>query len=1147
MIRDALRRVPRRTLAAACAAAVLAWPLWAWADPVTLFGAASWAAGAAGFTSAATALAYMAIAAAVYGAVTSRRQARAKAAAQRAAYNASLEDRSVTLLQAAPPWRIVYGRSITGGDIVAIFTTDKTGTRSDATTYTKADALKHLVIVWAAHECQAVNELYVDGVPLGTLDGSGWVTAGEFYSTLTVHREITIVAGGSSTQPYAPTVLKSVRANPPDTTLPVDASYTITGGGLTINNTSGFNAVVTFTLPVPTPSVRASHHLGTAAQTVDAYLNGVAATEWTADHRLRGLCYSVVTLDLENPRFQGGPPNITADVSGRKVLDTRTSTTAYSENPALIVRDFLTAPWGYECAAADIDTTACNTAANACDALITLTIGGSSTPNQPTYTCNGVLTTAQSREALLEQLVAPMAGFAVYGAKWHIVAGAWTAPVLALTDDDLVGQIEIVQADAGLDEAFNGVRGMHVPRGKAVPVEFDQYQNATFVAADGAELWSDIDLPWVDNKARARNLARIFVERARNALAIRYPAKLRAWPLQVGDRVTVTSTEYGFATKNFRVTDWQFGPRSPVLLTLQEDEAAAYDLADAATADPAPNTNLPNPWAVAALGGVSVASGTAHLVKLPDGTIDTRAQVSWTAIADPYITDGSGVVRLRWRRLARDPANLWHEIEVPGNETKAIIAGLSAYDILAIEAQAINGLGARGVPVYVVHTVVGKTAPPADVASLAAAAITGAIRLTWAPNTEADYAATELRLGTVWASGTRLDTGAAGSTEVVGNAYLWAWPAPGSYTVMARHRDTTGNLSTSTTSLAVTVTATDIAVGGGNLLRNSSFEVDANADGLGDGWALFTNGGAAVTYKVAGPDGRAHGALAQRIEFNGATGTSDFIFLRQDAEARGVIGGGPMVLSGHFQSDLNTPQVRLFVGFYNAAASLISSLTSAWLTLSGGQNRLQYAFDAPSGTATVRAEAVVGNVGNASASRIYIDALQLEIGRAMTAYAPRADEILAGQVGTVELAAEAATGLATATSTLGTSVNNGTSTQTRATATWVNATGAAVQVQIEAYVPLSSLSWNVSPPSVARVSYRYSSTTLGTVTRLMCDNAALQPAGGSLLIGASAEQVTLPAGETLTLELLWELTHTALAVLNPGAQTCATRIAAIKR
>jgi hypothetical protein len=79
-------------------------------------------------------------------------------------------------------------------------------------------------------------------------------------------------------------------------------------------------------------------------------------------------------------------------------------------------------------------------------------------------------------------------------------------------------------------------------------------------------------------------------------------------PSAFGARVRVTSTEYGFDAKAYRVTDWQFGLSSAVVLTLQEDDATIYDLADAATADPTPNTNLPNPWLVAAITGLAATS-----------------------------------------------------------------------------------------------------------------------------------------------------------------------------------------------------------------------------------------------------------------------------------------------------------------------------------------------------------------------------------------------------------------------------------------------------------------------------------------------------------------------------------------------------------
>lgn len=56
-----------------------------------------------------------------------------------------------------------------------------------------------------------------------------------------------------------------------------------------------------------------------------------------------------------------------------------------------------------------------------------------------------------------------------------------------------------------------------------------------------------------------------------------------------------------------------------------------------------------------------------------------------------------------------------------------------------------------------------------------------------------------------------------------------------------------------------------------NRLRNSSFEVDSNSDGLADGWSVYNNGAIAVTAsRVAG---RVSGS-AQRVNFTGTANTS---------------------------------------------------------------------------------------------------------------------------------------------------------------------------------------------------------------------------------------------------------------------------------
>jgi hypothetical protein len=298
-----------------------------------------------------------------------------------------------------------------------------------------------------------------------------------------------------------------------------------------------------------------------------------------------------------------------------------------------------------------------------------------------------------------------MGGFAAYGATWGIHAAAWTSPVMDLTDDDLDGQISLVQAGAGMDALFNGVHGQFIAAGKATPTDFDSYQNPTFVTADGAELWQDISLPYTDNKARARNLSRIYVEKNRDGLVIAYPAKLKAWPLQVGDRVTVTSDEYGFVAKTFRVTDWQFGTSAAVQLTLQEDAAAIYDLADAASADPAPNTALPSPWSVAALAGVTATSSASTALKSGSSALVPRVLVEWDAVTDAYVADGSGRIEILWRR----PDGPWQQVNVPGDSTSVYLVGPNHGDRLVIEARARNGLGKAGPSTFVAHTVVGAT------------------------------------------------------------------------------------------------------------------------------------------------------------------------------------------------------------------------------------------------------------------------------------------------------------------------------------------------------------------------------------------------------------------------------------------------------
>lgn len=867
----------RRLAQAAMFSGLAMAPVAAYADPVTLIAFAAGAVwGKAAF------VAVMLIGR-IYGGMDARRRARHAAEDARRAINSSLTDRSVSALTAAPPWRYRYGRSTGGGDVIHILTSDKTAFREDGSTYTKPDTYKHLVVELAHHEVSAIHETFIEGVPVGPLDGSGLPLGGEFVKTRLDSRSAVIGVGGSVTVPQPVVSLLNASLNTGvgsgDSSNYVSVplgDLSLSGGNLTINGPAG--AEVNYTVDGTFKSVRIQKHLGSDTQTVDVFLNGLFPTEWDSTHRLRGAAYVVLTLDLEDVRFQGGIPNMTFDVSGKKCFDPRTGLTVYTENVAVCIRDWLLSEWGYGVDATDIDDASVIEAANACDVrasaaaqalsltftadastdeitftnetqfgtgdgvrftttgalsaplaaattyyviegttrkafrlatslanaragtAIDITSAGTGTHtctwhDYDTYTISAALSTLDSKPGVLDEMADAMAGMAVCTGLWILKAGAWTAPVMDLSEADLDGVISVPHSDTDYGELFNGMRGLYVPKGKSVATEYQNYQNGTFVAADGEPLWEDKNFLLTDKKARVRNLCRILTERNRNGQVIFFPAKLRAWPLQIGDRVRVTSAEYGVALKEYQVIDWQFGISSPVGLALQEDTAGTYDLADAASADPTRNTNLPNPWVVAAPSNVRIESGTLHLLNQGDGTVTTRVLVQWDAVTDAYVANGSGRIEVQWR--GPGTGTPWHQVLVPGDETKVHLTGPSDGEPIVVKVTAVNGLGARSGPVILSHNVLGKTEPPPAPTFFTVLEQPGNVRqYAWEyPDGVLDLAGFEIRYigGSVVLDWSQLVV--LGSATAVTRSLERTSPADGTYVFGIRAIDTSGNLS----------------------------------------------------------------------------------------------------------------------------------------------------------------------------------------------------------------------------------------------------------------------------------------------------------------------------------------------------------------
>lgn len=123
--------------------------------------------------------------------------------------------------------------------------------------------------------------------------------------------------------------------------------------------------------------VRITTHLGTDNQSADS--DAVSElSEWTNDHKLSGIAYAHIRFERvpagdPTGAYEGRLPQLTARIKGKPVYDPRDGSTAYSENPALCLRDYLTNDrYGLKIPTSRIDDTVFGTAADACEENHTL-------------------------------------------------------------------------------------------------------------------------------------------------------------------------------------------------------------------------------------------------------------------------------------------------------------------------------------------------------------------------------------------------------------------------------------------------------------------------------------------------------------------------------------------------------------------------------------------------------------------------------------------------------------------------------------------------------------------------------------------------------------------------------------------------------
>jgi hypothetical protein len=229
--------------------------------------------------------------------------------------------------------------------------------------------------------------------------------------------------------------------------------------------------------------------------------------------------------------------------------------------------------------------------------------------------------------------------------------------------------------------------------------------NATNGVPFYREIVREVDLPMTDDPFRAQRMAKLALLQSRQALVFTATWNLSAYRLTPGDTVFVTLSRYGWSSKVFRIIKRVFSAATgDVKLTMREEASAIYawNFNEATSPDPAPNTNLPSPWIVAAPTGLAATSGPTTRLTLADGSSRPRVRLSWNLYTDQSVLTG-GALLLSWKRAAD---TVWsEEVRLPGDEVAYFLDGVGPGDAYNVSLRAENGIGARSAYALLSHTV----------------------------------------------------------------------------------------------------------------------------------------------------------------------------------------------------------------------------------------------------------------------------------------------------------------------------------------------------------------------------------------------------------------------------------------------------------
>ena len=342
--------------------------------------------------------------------------------------------------------------------------------------------------------------------------------------------------------------------------------------------------------------------VGNFNQAAHATLTNVFGN-FTSEYKQSGCSNAHCRFEFDDEAYPNGLPNVTAVINGvTNIFDPRTSTSGFTRNSALCIRDYLTnSEYGMGLTSAEIDDTSFIQAANDCEDQIGRTDG----TNENRYETNGSFTVDRSHKQIITELLSACAGTLTYqNGKFSLKVGKAVASYhTALDEDDFLSAVDL-RTKVSIGEQYNQVKGTFTTpfNNTFLPTDYPPVISSTFLAQDNNFVRTlDMPAPFTTSQTMAQRLAKIALFRSRQQISISSTFSLKAFNLKAGDVVAVSFERFGFTNKLFEVASWTLTPISSetlgvemllreynanVYTWLASDDEAVFELDDSLLPDP---------------------------------------------------------------------------------------------------------------------------------------------------------------------------------------------------------------------------------------------------------------------------------------------------------------------------------------------------------------------------------------------------------------------------------------------------------------------------------------------------------------------------------------------------------------------------------